>query len=363
MKKRLSFMLAIAVLTLSACNTPVVESLTSSEISLQTSSDISHTAEGPPEGELIDIAVGDGFAVFLTSKGNAYFKGSNINGVLGYSMPKSIDNLALFEVNEKIKGVYASDSNIVFLGESGIIYYVGASFAEISDMGENKSRVYPAQELGEIENVVDIEVYGDGCHVLTGDGRVYAIGGNFYLNSGIQSELLTEFTLIPFDEKIASISSGGSATFFLAESGALYVCGKIYSGYYEVIPTPKKLLSDVKSASGSFNAGIAVTNDGATHIIDSNYYDENLELPKAPFEKKFTKLSFDEKVDDVFRIEQGKVLLHTQTGEMYTLKSVRSMGDILQLPQKLNIKIDDYERIVSGRNEFYVLDKSGDWYY
>lgn len=77
----------------------------------------------------------------------------------------------------------------------------------------------------EIQNFVQFESGLSSFLCLTEDGKVYGRGDNFFGQLGMENDSFNEWTQIPINEKIVSISHRWNFSLFLSESGKVYGCG------------------------------------------------------------------------------------------------------------------------------------------
>lgn len=368
MKKKTGVFVIAIMLLLSSCSsasnsktidlTQSTEDYTHEESLLEIDSGLNDTSSDlngeTTQNQILKVVSGDGFEVYLTDKHLIYFIGSNENWVLSDAFPEVIYDPIQIPFKEDIVDVYAGNTSIAFVGKSNKIYYVGGDMLDNLNAMTGTRRIYPPEELGIIEGIKDITLSGFTCHVLTHNGEVYAMGMNVNGTLGLEGDVVSEFTTIPFQEKISSISEGLGGTLFVSESGNLYGCGVIFGKEYERIIKPEKLMSGVKQGSVTDLTAFSLTNNGEVYAIGSNYRGEAGVQTKETAIRDFIKVDIGEKIKQVYSSEYNYTLLSSESGSLYMLGNSEENSNTTTHPEKLDVDMKEYERIEMSGKSFFV---------
>ncbi|HKM33080.1 MAG TPA: hypothetical protein VJX95_05910 [Oscillospiraceae bacterium] len=360
MKKLILSVLLTGVLLLSACSSTGEGQI----IDMTESNDISSLDDLTKSGvKIVKIVSGSGFEVLLTDYNQVYFQGGNQNLVLGSSFPDIISDPIQIPFDEEIVNIYAGDTNIACVGKSNKIHYIGCDMLYIDNIMEETKRIYPPEVLGTIEGIKDITMGGFTCHVLTHSGEVYAFGANVNATLGIEKDVVSEFTLIPFDEKIDSISEAAGGLMFVAESGNLYGCGLIFGEKDEKTIIPKKLMSGIKQSSVTHTTGFALTNEGEVYVIGSNYRGEAGVSTEETAIREFTKVEFDEPIEALYSAKYFHTFAKSKSGKLYGWGSPIENSNNSTKPVDLMIDGFSFEHMSISGEDFYTSDKDGNWFF
>lgn len=165
----------------------------------------------------------------LTNEGHLYMKGENLYGQLGiptlYAREYKL-NKYFIEHNIHIKKVVCGYANTGIITLDNNLYMWGYGGQGRLGNGSIIDLHIPTKITTFNNNVKDLQL--GSCHtcVLTNDGKVYTFGRSYYTGINTSNDILVP-TLIPFSEKIESISIGGGGyhTMALSITNKLYMWG------------------------------------------------------------------------------------------------------------------------------------------
>ncbi|KTD06363.1 Regulator of chromosome condensation, rcc (substrate of the Dot/Icm secretion system) [Legionella gratiana] len=214
--------------------------------------------------EIISIAAGDDFSLFLSKSGKVYTCGENEYGQLGLGdeekrhTPTEITTLK----DQRLIAMAAGNQFSLFLSESGEVFACGHNDFGQLGLNDKKSRLIPTQITtlrGEI--ITAMSAGADFSLFLSKSGKVFACGNNYSGQLGLKDN--KEGCLIPTEitalkgENIIAIAAGDDYSLFLSASGALWGCGNNQNGQLvaldfkkeERVPVPVMYLHETQHIS------------------------------------------------------------------------------------------------------------------
>lgn len=187
------------------------------------------------------VALGQFHSSAISESNDVYMFGYNSNGQLGIGnynnqYTPEVLNPDTFD-NEKVIDVALSDNGSYFLTENNNIYTCGENYSGQLGLGFESSSVATPQKISNSdynnENILKISAIDQTQHILTDQGKVYAVGNNSNGNLGLGSiQKTSTFQQIPQNyfnnEMVIYISNDGR--FAITETNKIYAWGSNFAG-------------------------------------------------------------------------------------------------------------------------------------
>lgn len=173
------------------------------------------------------------YGYILTQSGQVYAYGHNSAGDLGlgHTNDTPIPELIKTLENKRIIKIITKHSSSFFIAETGQVYACGQNEDSQLGVGNNHHYKTPKQLDALIqEHIINIEISLDATYFLTKSGQVYACGSNRHGQLGLGDTKIQNIptSIYAFkNDPVIQIESNpsGEASYFLTQSGQVYVCG------------------------------------------------------------------------------------------------------------------------------------------
>jgi|GEM_PF-2636909 len=386
--KKLLFATITMLLVLSGCrettyNPASDDTIPTNEENTATISDV--------DGNITQIACGNGYQIYLTSSGSVYASGNNLYGNLGTGDFQNHNGLVKVNIPEPIKLI----DDCVAVTQKNDIYIWGTQY--IDDEALKAKFTQPEEyssfpfsfistpykiEFGKpIKKIFNSWLY---TNILTEDGDVYTFGAE-YTGDGVitvNKNFVGDYypsqnpQKVNFAEKIVDISSGYEHTLALGESGALYGYG---SSEFNQLGNRTENAGDYVVISDKIEIGAFAACAFSSFFVDKNdpanlYQAGRLIGDTTDSKEIFTQIKLPSAVVELFPSNENSLIIKCENNNFYGIgtfyqKFYNLTGDIY----KPEIVISDVEisEIVrywsavyfigtnenSERRDFYRYDK------
>ncbi|XP_043789203.1 X-linked retinitis pigmentosa GTPase regulator-like [Apis laboriosa] len=187
---------------------------------------------GPTGSKIVQIVAGSHHSLALTSDGNVFAWGSNLEGQLGLpDISGLVNKPTKVHIPEPVKQINTGYYHSTFLTENGLVYVCGESESGKLGIDINFSTQIMPKQMQLPSPVIYVACGGHHTLILTENDNLYCTGSNSSGQLGLGTNVTELHTpkLFPQgalkNEKISRISCGESHTAILTESGKLYTCG------------------------------------------------------------------------------------------------------------------------------------------
>jgi alpha-tubulin suppressor-like RCC1 family protein len=215
---------------------------------------------------IVDISVGGGHTLALTSKGEVYSWGSNNNGQLGND--SKIDSKVPIKVSQipHVSSISAGSVHSVAVTKDGSVYVWG--IWSNSQIGRHKERSLLPYKIEDLKEIVKVEA--GGVHTLAIDihGYVWGFGDNGagQLGTG-DHRIFPKPIRIPGMSNVDTIIASSLSSFALTEEGTLWAWGynergQAGLGTQQYIMEPRKVLEHIQFMAAGDDFAIAVDHNG-----------------------------------------------------------------------------------------------------
>jgi len=182
----------------------------------------------------------------ITQDGSIYVMGDNQYGKLGIgdktnrTTAVQLTNDSDWQSISPINQIIANNNSIYYLAQNGWVYVSGRNNYGQLGVGHTEDVTKITRIKGEIQNQVISKIITDGSSTffISSTGEVYVTGRNEngQLGLGIIDDVKTVTKLTGEVEgvRITDVAIGGSRTYFLGETGAVYITG--YDPYLQASP-------------------------------------------------------------------------------------------------------------------------------
>ncbi|XP_006563152.1 X-linked retinitis pigmentosa GTPase regulator isoform X2 [Apis mellifera] len=187
---------------------------------------------GPTGSKIVQIVAGSHHSLALTSDGNVFAWGSNLEGQLGLpDISGLVNKPTKVHIPEPVKRINTGYYHSIFLTENGLVYVCGESESGKLGIDINFSTQIMPKQMQLPNPVIYVACGGHHTMFLTENNNLYCTGSNSSGQLGLGTnvtelhtpKLLSQGALK--NERISRISCGESHTAILTESGKLYTCG------------------------------------------------------------------------------------------------------------------------------------------
>ncbi len=148
---------------------------------------------------------------------------------LGHKDSVNIPTCIFLPTHEKITAVVTNDGSTFLRSESGQWYACGNNKRGPLGLGHKDSVNIPTLVLLSVNEKITAVVTNDGSTFLRSEsGQWYACGDNMFGKLGLghaNGVYVPTLVLLSVNENITSVVTDGLSTFFISESGRLFVCG------------------------------------------------------------------------------------------------------------------------------------------
>lgn len=190
--------------------------------------------------DIISISCGNYHSLVLTAFGYVYSFGRNDYGQLGLgdndnmNIPMIIDNL-----RDTIVQIAAGSYHSLLLTTLGQLYSFGQNINGELGLGDNDDKNIPVLVNTPMSSIIKISSKFFHSLILTNDGQVYAFGANYLRQLGLEDGINRHIPiLVPFTKfsrvvkndqnlnNIIQLSCGDSHSLVLMDNGQVYTFGK-----------------------------------------------------------------------------------------------------------------------------------------
>ena len=291
--------------------------------------------KGAIENVRINKIVTDGCSLFcISDNGEVYVSGLNNYGQLGLggtSNIKTITKLAGAIEGVKIIDVVSNNRRTYFLDETGAVYVSGYDpYLQLKET--NLANVNKVSKLNGVLSGVKIVkiIAGESTYYLSENGEVYVSGLNNYgqLGLGIGENVsnITKLSGELIDVKIAKIIAGES-TYYISDTGVVYVSGKNDNGQLglghsgNVVSATKLLALEGKSIKNIVATGAStyyIAESGEVYVSGNNEYgqlglDDKRDIDTAT---KLTGIMEGVKINNILN-DRNSTYYIAESGEVY----------------------------------------------
>lgn len=227
---------------------------------------------------IVSSAAGQNHCLFLDVKGLVYAYGYNTSGESGFNP----DTCYRLPVVSKIHGlpeimdIAAGLGYSLFVDIEGQVYVSGYNGNGQLGLGHNNTQRTITINKN-LSNIVSVSTGPDHSLFLTGEGEVYGCGRNTHHQLGLDGEISYLPQLIPHLVKITTIQTGQHHSLFLSSEGKVYGCGynelgQLGFGKPGVISHPTLIpqISDIIFISTKLNHSLFVTKNGQVYGCGDN---------------------------------------------------------------------------------------------
>ena len=216
----------------------------------------------PNLNNIISVASGKNYTLFLKDNGSVYSVGDNFYGTLGLGDNEDRINITKIPNFDNIIAISCGNYHSALLTNSGQVYTFGHNNNGELGLGDVINRNVPTLIMG-FNNVIQVSCGNQETGLLTNDGLVYTFGRNFAGTLGLGHNFSQISPVnVPGLSDIKKISMN-SASLFLKSNGQVFSCGwnaygqlgdgNIGDEYNKNIPTLIEGFNDVIDIStGSF---------------------------------------------------------------------------------------------------------------
>ncbi len=291
-----------------------------------------------------DIAVGDGFIIVQTNKGEVWGWGDNSDGVLGNPQSIETNKDILTPIKINLPGIQsiaisAGYDHVLLLGSDGNVYAWGNNSAGQLGVTSTEDTVTVPTLVDKLcgKNIVAVAAGDRFSLALSGDGTVYSFGINDKGQLGYElTDSSAEFSVTPKTIKtlngisVAKISAGAASAIAIDENGQAYLWGSTANFVLgeELTPDHKlpyllptsKTTPPITCAALSANHSAFLLNDSTIGFMGVNEYGQyGNGTTNAEASKKFniTTNTATLNITDIAVSDQQTVLLGSD-GKVYT---------------------------------------------
>jgi len=176
-------------------------------------------------------AGGNSYSLFVTNDGKLWAMGSNGWGQLGDGTDNITKRTTPVQVAANVIAVSAGAQHSLFVTGNGNLWAMGYNATgELGD-GTTTNRSSPVQvknSLGvAVTNVIAVAAGGDFSLYVTSDGKLWAMGGNFYgqLGNGATSGNNANPMPVQVATNVTAVAAGGAHSMYLTNDGKLWAMG------------------------------------------------------------------------------------------------------------------------------------------
>jgi alpha-tubulin suppressor-like RCC1 family protein len=279
---------------------------------------------------VIDVAVGYNFSLFLMNDGTVYSCGSN-NGAIGEDDANRYTPTIIPSLTDIVK-IFAGYESSFFIDSEGYVYVCGNN--STNGLGSTGTTKTPTK-ITIPKDIIHISSSNTHTMFLKSDGKVYSCGTNYHgeIGNGTTSPVNVP-TKIPITN-VKSIATSSNRTVFLKNDNTVHVCGKNTDGSLglgldnsidikkmaEQIP-----ITDVKAIAAYGNHNLIVMNDDTLYGWGNNTY--------------------------------GQLGLGNITGADWRTKNVPTLIDFFHIHSKFT----NIHKVSAGQKESYFLKRDGTIY-
>ena len=286
-----------------------------------------------------DIAVGDGFIIVQTNKGEVWGWGDNSDGVLGPARSNEINWHVTAPVKitlpnaVKSTAISAGFDHVLCLGSDGNVYAWGKNeYGQLGTAVTNDPIKTPTKVEGlSGKNITAIAAGYQFSIALGSDGKVYSFGANNFCQLGYElqdatySTAPTQISALS-NASIKKISAGYQSAAAIDATGKAYLWGSTKNYLLGVDETPNPLpptlmtqTTSVISAALTNTYSAFLLENGTVGFMGSNAYGQyGNEETDATFSKVFKVTDTSTlNIKDIAVSDQQTVLLGTN-GKVYT---------------------------------------------
>jgi alpha-tubulin suppressor-like RCC1 family protein len=303
-------------------------------------------------GPVTQVAAGTWFSLAITSTGQLYAFGQNFEGQLGIDPNLSTSNqtptlVALPGATGPVTQIAAGQSHSLALTSTGQLYAFGSNLDGQLGLASNSgtSNPNPTPTLvtlpGATGPVAQVAAGGNHSFALTSTGQLYAFGNNGEGQLGIDANVGTSHpnptptlvTLPGASGSVTQISTGESHTLAVTSTGQLYAFG--YNAFGQLgnttnintlNPNPTPTLVTLPGASGPVTEGsagylhsLAITSTGQLYAFGRNSEGQLGSEPTSERNPTPTLVALPGATGPVIQTAAGESfsLAITSTGQLY----------------------------------------------
>jgi len=224
---------------------------------------------------VVILAAGAGFTLFVDGHRNLWATGTNASGQLGIGSAATATNLPVL-VATNVVAVAAGFQHSLFVKADSSLWAMGDN--SLGQLGVTTNVPATNQPVYVATNVVAVSAGWQHSLFLKTDGSVWAMGQNYYLQLGNGTEVgfTNQPQLIAGDA--AAISAGGFHSLLITAGGMLFGAGNNEDGELGlgtgILLTnyPAPIAANVISAAGGGQHSLFVKSDGTMWCMGTNSY-------------------------------------------------------------------------------------------
>lgn len=241
---------------------------------------ISIEPEQLPISDIIDIAAGNSFSLFLKNDGTVYGIGANNYGQIGIG--NSARSLTIVQIPSlsDITKISAGSSFSAFLKNDGTVLTCGYNiYGQLGD-GTISIRKTPVQMLN-VDGIIDISAGYNHLLLLKSDSTVLACGQGSSGQLGNES-YVDKTPVVPVlgVDKVIAISAGRDHSLFLMADHTVYACGGGSSGqlgtgsstYTTLKPFQISGLNNIIKISAGYQSSMFLQSNGQVQVCGANTF-------------------------------------------------------------------------------------------
>lgn len=332
--------------------------------------------------DYIDLSIGEYSATTLTSDGDVFAWGSNMNGLLGFGSTNPelsltlnpFINLFSLEENEKIVKPETGINVSAFLTNKGNLYVIGNNVAGELALEGILSNYIPINindrfNLDLDEEIIDVNIGARHGGIITSKGRVFTwgyneygqIGNNTIDNQFIPVDITDNFNLQE-NEYIIKIDFNQNNSSAITSLGNVYLWGA--NNYGQIGDGTNQMRLIPTKISQNINEIVVDITIGYSHVLavtsQNNIYSWGSNLSGELGDNTFVSSNLPINITNNFELEYNEKITSISAGNTFSIVST-SLGNIFTFGENNSYQLgfeDDINRPIPNNiiSNFDLLD-------